>query len=178
MHERMSILSPHLGIAVSSRGSAGRLQMLIGAGLIVLAALAFVWSRQEASPMAIINEGDTPTTARFERTGAVLALEVATSTEARTKGLGGREALLENTALLMVFPEDGAYGIWMKDMLFPIDVLWLDRRGRIIDLVERMAPETYPQAFVPGEPARYVLETHVGFVSAQGVALGDLVEFE
>ena len=151
----------------------------VGVLFVVLAALTLIvfrlpWREGES---AILSDF-IPKTAHFERSGTVLLLEVATSTETRTRGLGGREKLDENTALLMIFPEDDTYGIWMKDMLFTIDVLWLDSKGRIIDIVERMAPETYPQAFMPSEEVRYVLEAPAGFITAHGVLTGDRVRFE
>ncbi|MDP3735246.1 MAG: DUF192 domain-containing protein [bacterium] len=155
-----------------------RLQALVGTVLVVLAAILFIVSRYSAGEGDAIALDFIPKTAYFERPDTLIELEVATSTEARTRGLSGREKLAENKALLMVFPEDGAYGIWMKDMLFSIDVLWLDSKGRITDFVERMAPETYPLSFVPSGKVRYVIEASAGFVAEHGIAAGDVVVFE
>jgi uncharacterized membrane protein (UPF0127 family) len=156
-----------------------RRQKYIGLVLVVLAVLAFAASRlSQSGEGEVIEQGFIPTVARFERTGASLALEVATSTEARTLGLSGRKALADNTALLMIFSEDGEYGIWMKDMLFSIDVLWIDARGRVVDLVERFSPETYPQAFIPSRPVRYVIEAPAGFIPLHGIVAGERVQFD
>jgi len=151
----------------------------LGLVFVILSVATFAISRFSWGPdETAIRPDFIPATAHFERSGAVLLLDVATSTEARTKGLSGRENLPENTALLMVFPEDGTYGIWMKDMLFAIDVLWIDSRGVIVDFVERMAPETYPQAFVPTREVRYVIEASAGFVAEHGIGAGERVLFE
>ncbi len=77
--------------------------------------------------------------------------------------------------MLFVFPRDGYHGIWMKDMHFAIDILWLDKNGMITDAVRDVAPDTYPRVFVPTRPVRYVLEIPRGFISQNNVRAGDAV---
>ena len=115
-------------------------------------------------------------TKQFESTvefgGVSLRLEYATTTEAREFGLGGRESIAENEAMLFVFPEDDYYGFWMNDMLIPVDIFWLDSQGQVVSIEENVAPSTCPDVFYPTNPARYVLETVAGFAEARSITIG------
>jgi uncharacterized membrane protein (UPF0127 family) len=77
--------------------------------------------------------------------------------------------------MLFVFPEDGLYSFWMKDMLISIDILWISADGEIVHIVERVSPESYPEHFVSESPARYVLELPAGYVGSRGISVGDIV---
>lgn len=110
----------------------------------------------------------------------IIEASVAASPSMRTQGLSGSERLATGTALFFVFPVNDFYGIWMKDMLFAIDILWLDERYNIVTIVEDATPDTYPeQVFRPHAPSRFVVELPSGSVSEYGLALGDqfTVEF-
>ena len=98
---------------------------------------------------------------------------VAQTPEERQKGLSGREGLGANEGMLFVFPTDGLWGFWMKDMRFSIDILWLSADGTIIYIAPNVSPDTYPQTFEPPAPARYVLELPAGYVAYHDVNIGD-----
>ncbi len=104
--------------------------------------------------------------------GVSLRIEYATTTEARERGLGGRESLLNDYGMLFIFADDEKYGFWMKDMLVPIDIFWLDNKGQVISMAEDVSPATYPNVFYPIAPARYVLETVAGFADKNNIATG------
>ena len=50
--------------------------------------------------------------------------ELADTSSERTKGLSYRTEIPKE-GMLFIFPNKGIQGFWMKDMLFPIDILWL-----------------------------------------------------
>lgn len=104
--------------------------------------------------------------------GVSLRLEYATTPEAREQGLGGRTEIPENYGMLFVFSKDDKYGFWMKDMLVPIDIFWLDDKGQVVYIAQNVATSTYPNVFYPTEPARYVLETFAGFAHEHSIATG------
>ncbi len=102
--------------------------------------------------------------------------DVADNPTLHAKGLSGREGLEEGTGMLFIFEEEGAQGIWMKDMQFSIDIIWLASDGEVITIASDVAPETYPKAFYADEPrAKYVLEVPAGFAAEAGLAEGDKV---
>ncbi len=103
---------------------------------------------------------------------AAVAVDVADTEPLREQGLSGRFGLSEGQGMLFVFDTDGTWGIWMKDMQFPIDILWADASGRVVTVASAVAPDTYPQAFYPTAPARYVVELPSGFAARHGIAEG------
>lgn len=105
-----------------------------------------------------------------------IAVDVADTTAKRTQGLSGRKTFSFGTGLLMKFDEDGYPGIWMKDMNFPIDIVWIDKDWIVRDVTPSVGPETYPQAFYPKEPIRYILEVPAGFADIHNIQVGNTVE--
>ena len=116
-----------------------------------------------------------PTTLKIGET--TLNIEVANTDAERMQGLSGRNGLEENEGLLFVFDNEGYYGFWMKDMKFPIDMVWLDKNKQIIYIENNVSPATYPQVFNPPTPSLYVLEVSAGFLSKNNIKIGDFVAF-
>lgn len=107
-----------------------------------------------------------------------LKVDYATSTSAQERGLSGRANVSDNYGMLFVFAKDGRYGIWMKDMLVPIDIFWLDANGHVVFIEEGVATSTYPSVFYPSTPARYVLETIAGFARAHDIKIGSVLQLK
>ena len=87
------------------------------------------------------------------------------------------QALAEGEGMWFVFDKPGLHAIWMKDMRFSIDVLWLDDTLRVIHIEERLSPDSYPEVFKPRAPARYVLEVPAGAIEQYSFRTGDLAWF-
>lgn len=104
--------------------------------------------------------------------GVSLSLEYADTEALRELGLGGREAIASDYGMLFIFPKPDRYGFWMKDMLMPIDIFWLDDKGQVVWIAEQVATSTYPSSFYPPVPALYVLETQAGFAATNAIATG------
>lgn len=98
--------------------------------------------------------------------------------KSRAAGLSGWEGLADGEGMLFVFPGDGFHTFWMKDMRFPIDIVWISEGGEVVDIRGNVSPDTYPEySFGPQEVARYVLELQAGWTTAHDVAIGAMVEF-
>ena len=104
-----------------------------------------------------------------------IRVAVANTPALQALGLGKRAGLAADEGMLFVFPEAKRYGFWMKDMSFPIDMIWIAADGTIEYMAQDVAPETYPKDFVPPTPALYVLEVTAGYAQAHNFALGDVV---
>ena len=111
----------------------------------------------------------------------VVRVEVVASQAERARGLSGRGALPQSGGMFFLFDESGLHSIWMKDMKFPIDILWLSE-DMIVDIEERVSPPapgpplTSLPVYTPDAPARFVLEVNAGFVERHGIRIGDLVK--
>ena len=108
--------------------------------------------------------------------GEPLRLEVARTRDSVIKGLSGREGLGDIDGLLMVFPVSGKHGIWMKDMNFAIDIIWIGPSGEIVFIKEDVSPDTYPEVFKNDEPSSMVLEVESGTVEERGWSVGSSFE--
>jgi hypothetical protein len=102
-------------------------------------------------------------------------LEEARSDVAKTRGLSGREALAEDRGMLFVFDSEAKPCMWMKDMNFPIDIIWLDRAGKTVEIEENVSPDTFPASFCPEHSAKYVVELNAGQVKDSGLTVTDSV---
>ena len=99
---------------------------------------------------------------------------VIRQTEAeRQKGLSGTKSLPAHQSMLFVFPSDSRWGIWMKDMNYPIDIVWLDNGQRVVYIVKDAQPSSYPTIFRPATYSRYVIELASGTIERTGISIGD-----
>lgn len=100
-------------------------------------------------------------------------VEIVRTPEQSRRGLGGRESLLPDTGMWFDFGSKNRWGIWMKDMKFPIDIVWLNENFEIVTLTERVSPETYPKVFYPSSDASHVLEFSSGTVEKYHIEVGN-----
>ena len=112
----------------------------------------------------------------------IFELEIAATGVERQRGLMDRESLAENAGMLFVFPEERFLSFWMKNTLIPLDILYMDAEGTVID-IQTMLPEpgvpdselmTYPSA----APARFALEINAGVAELLGLEVGDVAYFK
>lgn len=102
--------------------------------------------------------------------------EVAETPAARERGLSGRSGLGEGEGMLFRFTTPDIYVFWMKDMRFPIDIIWISG-DRVADITENALPPAagaLPQ-YYPKFPVDAVLEVRAGFARAYGITPGSSV---
>lgn len=115
--------------------------------------------------------------------GKWINAEVAQSASARERGLSGRTGLKEGSGMLFVFPEKGVYPFWMKGMLFPIDIIWIDGNA-IVDIAPNLPPPEVAspniRLYEPRAAADYVLEVPAGYAASSRWKIGDgaVINFE
>jgi uncharacterized membrane protein (UPF0127 family) len=134
--------------------------------LIVVLGVALV--QRFTQPQATLRLGD-----------GIFTAHVATTESARQKGLGDTELLADNEAMILAFERDARWSIWMKDVEYPIDVVWLDARHKVVHIVKNMPPSSYPDtSFMPDKPARYVVEFAAGTVEKKAIRIGAIAHFD
>ena len=102
-------------------------------------------------------------------------VEVVTTDAALQKGLGGRSDLCRTCGMLFQFPVSGKYSFWMKDMRFPLDIIWINR-DTIVQM-EKNVSQTSSGTLVPIYDADRVLEINSGSADGAGFKVGDKVAF-
>lgn len=107
----------------------------------------------------------------------IIKLKVANSLNEQRQGLSGRESLADNSGMLFVYNDSERRCFWMKNMRFPIDIVWLDADKRIVHIYENLSPNTYPESFCSDELARYVIELNSGMVKKLDLSIGQQLTF-
>lgn len=92
-------------------------------------------------------------------------------------GLSEREQLLEDQGMLFIFDRSDRHAIWMKDMKFPIDIIWVGEDLKIVDMLANITPDTFPQTFLPRASALYVLEVNAGWTAQHDVKIADQISW-
>ncbi|MBI2645026.1 DUF192 domain-containing protein [Candidatus Uhrbacteria bacterium] len=107
---------------------------------------------------------------------ADIFVEVAETPAEKTRGLSGRESLSKDQGLIFLFDTAAQYQFWMKNMKFPIDIIWIGADKKVVDITENLDPATYPKTFSPNQSAQYILETNAFFTQTHGIRVGDDVD--
>ena len=110
--------------------------------------------------------------------GTILNVMIAETPALREKGLSKREILRDDEGMLFVFETLDQHKIWMKDMYFPIDILWLDENFKIVDIKTGASISSYPNTFQPQTSAGFVIEVNSGYTRRNNIQVGDRVKFE
>ncbi len=107
---------------------------------------------------------------------ACYSLEKVTTNEARIKGLSDRSELKPQTGMLFVFTTPRQQCIWMKDMKFNLDIIWLDETKKINKIEQNVSPATYPSSFC-ADNTKYVIELNSGDIAKLQLNVGDNLTF-
>lgn len=102
--------------------------------------------------------------------------EIVRSFWRKSLGLMFRSGIEDSAGFLMEFGHEGRYGIWMLGMRFPIDLVFLDSRKRVIDVFRRIKPFGFDpsswRVYHPAKPAKWVLELKSGRSEEVGIVIG------
>ena len=101
---------------------------------------------------------------------AILAKQHTLCTSAISKAIGLMFAL-KPKALVFAFSKPARISLHMLFVFFPIDVIYLDSKMRVVEIKESFKPFTF---YTPKRKASFVIELPAG--SAKGSKLGDIIE--
>ncbi|MBL7054076.1 DUF192 domain-containing protein [Patescibacteria group bacterium] len=106
----------------------------------------------------------------------IIKVEVVDTFSQRAKGLSSRKNIPEDFGMFFVYKKPGEYSFWMKDMNFPIDIIWVKEDFYIADINKNIDPASFPAKFKPNQPIKYVLEVQAGFCDKNKIQINDLIE--
>lgn len=110
--------------------------------------------------------------------GNEIKAEVAVSDEKRAKGLSGRKELPKESGMLFVFENPEIHPFWMKDMLIPLDLVFIDQNYNVVDLRKNLPPcsDVVCDKIIPVTNVKYAIELNAGWLDEKGVKVGDKIE--
>ena len=109
--------------------------------------------------------------------GVTIRLVIADTEATRARGLSYLKNIPDGTGMFFIFDKPGYLSFWMKDMNFPIDIIWFDEDYHAVSLEENISSGTYPQVFTPQVLAKYVLEVPAHFITKNKIKIGDKISF-
>lgn len=103
---------------------------------------------------------------------------VADTVEKVYRGLGKREQI-PHDGMMFLFGRYGQHGIVMREMYFPIDILWIGD-GVVVDMAMNVQPEPGRSEkeltkYLPREEANIVIELPAGWLEEHQIEIGDSV---
>lgn len=107
--------------------------------------------------------------------GNHLTASVADTELSRKNGLSNIHSIGPDEAKVFVFDKEDYHSFWMKDMNFPLDIIWVNNQNTVVDIRENIAPETYPDTFKPAYPASKTIEVNAGWVEEHNIKVGDTI---
>jgi uncharacterized protein len=113
--------------------------------------------------------------------GFELDADIPVTSELMAKGLAVKNQLKENEAMLFIFEESAKHSFWMKDMKFPIDIIWLDSDGKVVHIERNLQPCVSVficPSYTPNTDSLYVLETAAGFTQRHNISVGTNIDIE
>ncbi len=157
--------------------------LILFAFLIGIFAAFFYIKSKETKPLKIqippSSKNDLSERTRKLFIGKIpINIEVSDTPELMEKGLSGRENLESDSGMLFVFKSYTNTYFWMKDMKFPLDMIWI-RDDKIIDISKNVpipkpdTPLNQLPKYSPKEKVNYVLEVNAGFTEKNDIKIGD-----
>lgn len=130
----------------------------------------------KSKPVTVVKGVSYDTTQVVLQT-TLYTLEIADTDTLRERGLSYRTRLAPHTGMLFVFDAPALLKFWMKDMNFPLDIIWLNEDKKIVHIEHSLSPDTYPQSFGPDIPTQYVIELNAGEAKKANLSVDTVVDF-
>lgn len=142
------------------------LYILIAAAVILIAAFLLTQNQHSGKEqITIINSAGQE---------VHIYVEIADDWNEMERGLMYRESLPEDEGMLFIFPSSGNYPFWMKNTLIPLNAIYMDENGTIVDILQMEPCIADPcPSYPPDADALYVLEVNKGFSERHGIREGD-----
>ena len=135
--------------------------------MLIATLLLAAASGAATEPMCVVPDGNR------------LHLELALSEKEKKVGLMFRDSLAPDRGMLFPFATDGIAWFWMKDTLIPLDIVWLDAAGKVVEVHADAPPcksDPCPR-YTNTQRARAVLLVNAGYARAHGLVPGSALTF-
>ncbi len=107
----------------------------------------------------------------------VIRLLIAKTPSSREHGLSGYSSIASDQGMLFIFPRAGSVSFWMKDMKFPLDIVWINAHRTVVGITENISPDSYPHTFISPGDVQFVLEINAHTAAAFGLKKGTTLSF-
>jgi hypothetical protein len=113
--------------------------------------------------------------------GQVIKTEFVWDTATALRGMQFRSSIAPDHGMLFAHRVPGKYGYWMYQTLIPLDMIWMDPKHMVVEIVENAPPCKTPASQCPhyggNETAQYVLELGGGMAKKYRLKIGDSINW-
>ncbi len=156
---------------------------ILGVIVFIVAVGLFVRKSGSLNLSGAISASPTPAPATITLgKSQKLQVVVAKTKESRIKGLSGTTSLGENNGMLFTFDTQNTNPVfWMKDMVIPLDIIWIND-NKIVKIDKSVpapkpgTPDNKLATYSAGQPIDYVLEVNAGYSNSNFINVGNSVD--
>lgn len=131
--------------------------------ILIFVAIIFYWLKCENSKICFSEDN-------------CYSVEIAKNATERERGLSGREKLAQGKGMFFIFEKEEIYSFWMKNMNFPLDIIWLDKNYKIVFIAKNVQIcDSECEKIIPDSEAQYVLEINGGEADRIGLKEGNVM---
>jgi uncharacterized protein len=114
--------------------------------------------------------------------GGKVTAEMMTRELDLARGMMFRDSLADDRGVLLIHAKVQPWQMWMRNVRIALDVVWMDRDRRVVEIVRNTAPCPATKAnecprYGGTTDSMYILELNAGRVAKEGLKLGDVVSF-
>jgi uncharacterized membrane protein (UPF0127 family) len=105
-------------------------------------------------------------------------VDIADTQEKSYMGLSFRESICANCGMLFSFEEKKEHTFVMRDMMFPLDIIWIDDEI-VVKISKNLEPEGHDtkNIYKSDQSVNNVLEVNGGFTDKENIKVGDMVKY-
>jgi uncharacterized protein len=103
-----------------------------------------------------------------------IAIEIAETEEARTRGLMQRESLPDRSGMLFIFDDETPRSFWMANTPLALDIMFASADSQIVTIQKYTRPFS-AESVISRDPAQFVVEVRAGFADTHGIMEGDRI---
>jgi len=168
--------------------SGRKLYVLFAAAVIIVAVLVILILRsgqdgsiqntnipvKHGSALDFKKQGELQFVSSAGEQRATIDIEIAEDLHKIAQGLMFRDKLAENQGMLFIFPMEDYRSFWMKNTSFPLDMIFINAAGEIVDIYKFTTPFSEDN-YHSDKPARYVVEVNAGFTDKYHIRVKDKI---
>lgn len=157
-----------------------KLFIIFGIILVIFAGVVF-YQFQGRATTRTENTQTATASATAKINNQTFKVDVADEPNEWQHGLSGRNSLDKDAGMLFIFKSTAYHNFWMKDMKFPIDIIFI-KGDTVVSIVKNAKPPTSKNdvlpLYKPEQPADRVLEINAGLSDKYKMKKGDKVEIK
>ncbi|CAJ38261.1 DUF192 domain-containing protein [Methanocella arvoryzae] len=156
--------------------------LIIGFILLLITLSTFMYMSDRISKPQVTDEGMKSPTSLVSVVVScddgrrhTFAVEIADEPDEHARGLMNRTMLDADSGMLFIFEGNEPHSFWMENTLIPLDMIFIDQEGTIINIHENATPLSRDIIESAG-PCKYVLEVNGGTCERKNIRAGDSID--